>query len=445
VYFLYYLGIYPVVANDGHQRMREDPGYRKFQREAAERVIAERGETLSMESGWTIRAGDMGRTLLYLPYAWWSGGARNPRVAPTHAVAFTLALAGLYAAFWWVRDPVLGALAVALLGSNPYQLYEVHARENIFGWSITAGLLTLALSLPLLQRRRAGRRAWVLPLSIGALLGSVRQIRPEPVAILAAAAAACLLLSRSSWRRRAALCAVLLASFFVTTSLWSAFFDHKFEEARQVVASAGGNVYQGPRDRYHTFWNPLWCGLGDFGQKYGYEWRDKAAAHYAAPIMRKRYQQLRREPDWRYLYWDPVYDEVLREKILHDITHDPLWYLGVLARRVGRVLAWTTPLRLAIGPWWIGLPWNGLATLPLFAMLAWTRSWPLLKLAAFPLGTSLPAVVVFAGTVPGQTYMNWFHVIGAAVVLAALVDTGRELARRPWRARVEAGPARGVA
>jgi hypothetical protein len=433
-YFLYYLGLYPVVANEGHARMRGEPGYRKFEREAAERVIAERGETLSMEAGVTIRSGDMGRALLYMPHAIWRGSARDPRLAPTHAVAFTLALCALYAAFWWVRDPTLGALAVALLGSNPYQLYEVHAHENVFGWSITAGVATLALSLPLLARRGAGRRAWLLPLSIGVLLGSVRQIRPEPVTILASAAAACLLLSRASWRRRGALAAILLASFFATTRVWLAYFDHRFEEARRVVAAAGGRVYEGPRDRYHTFWHPLWCGLGDFGQKYGYEWRDKTAARYAGKLVEERYRALGREPDWRYFYWDPIYDEVLREKIRHDVTHDPLWYLGVLARRVGRVVTWTTPLRIAAGSWSIDLPLNGLATLTLVAALAWTRSWSLLKLALFPLGTSLPAVLVFSGTVPGQTYTGWFHVIGAAILLAALAETAALLGRRRWRA-----------
>ena len=120
----------------------------------------------------------MGRGLLYLPYAIWTGSARNPSLAPTHAVAFTLALGALFAAFWWARDPVLGAASVALLGSNPYQLAEVHAIQNVFGWTITTGLLALALTLPLLRSRGARRWAWLAPLLVGALLGTVRQIRP---------------------------------------------------------------------------------------------------------------------------------------------------------------------------------------------------------------------------------------------------------------------------
>jgi hypothetical protein len=430
IYFLYYTGLVPVVASDAHARLKADPAYNKFEREAAQRVIAEQGDALAMDAGQTIRAGDMGRVLLYLPYAWWRGDTRDPRLAPTHAVAFTLALGALYGAFWWLRDPILGGVAVALLGSNPYQLYEVHARENVFGWAITAGALTLALSLPLLQRHSI-RRPWALPLAIGIVLGTIRQIRPEPGAIVVSAGLACLLVSRASLPRRVALAAVLVASFAGTAAAWQAYFDHKFDEASRVVSAAGGRVYHGPRDRYHAFWHPLWCGLGDFGAKHGYEWRDKAAAHYAAPIVQERYRALGREPNWSYLFWDPIYYDVLADKVRYDIAHDPLWYIGVLARRVARVFTWTTPVRLAAGSQWLGLPWNGLLTVPLFLLLVATRSWPLLKLASFPLGTSLPAVLVFSGTVPGQTYTGWFHVLAAAIVLAGIIDVARELGRRP--------------
>jgi hypothetical protein len=436
LYFLYYLGLYPVIASEGHLRMRGDePTHRKFRAEAARRVVEESGNTLAMETRQTIRAGEMGRGLLYLPYAMWTGSARNPSLAPTHAVVFTFALGALFTALWWARDPVLGGVAVVLLGSNPYQLAEVHANENIFGWTISTGILALALTVPLLRTRGAGRWAWLAPLLVGALLGTVRQIRPEPVAILAAAAAACLTLAHSSWLRRIALAALLVVTFTVSSRLWLAYFDHEFEQARQVVAAAGGRVYEGPRDRYHMFWHPFWCGLGDFGQDRGYQWWDRAAYRYALPFMRARYEALGRVPDWRFLVWDPVYNEVLAAKVRHDISHHPFWYAGILIRRVWRVLTWTTPVRVAAGTWWVTLPWNGLAVLPLLVALACTRSWTVLKLTLFPLGSSLSAILIFSGTIPGQTYSGWFHIMGAAVVVAAIVETLAYPCRRRWRAR----------
>jgi hypothetical protein len=236
VYFLYYTGLVPVVATDAHARLKAEPGYDKFERGAAQRVIAERGETLSMDASQTIRAGDMGRVLLYLPYAVWRGDTRDPRLAPTHAVAFTLALGALYAAFWLVRDPVLGAATTALLGSNPYQLSEVHFRENVFGWAITAGVLTLALSLPLLQRHSI-RRPWALLLAIGIVLGTIRQIRPEPGAIVVSAGLACLLVSRASWPRRVALAAVLVAGVLAVFAVFICVTVPTIDTAKLAVST----------------------------------------------------------------------------------------------------------------------------------------------------------------------------------------------------------------
>ena len=435
LYFLYYTGLYPVVSMEGHVRMMGEPGYKRFSTEAARRVIAERGETLWMEWDYTIRAGDLGRTFLYLPYAAWTGSAREPRLAPTHVVAFTLSLLALYAAFWWVRDPVLGVAAVALLGSNPFQLQVVHAQENVFGWTLTTAIFTLALAVPIFWRR-PGRYAWGLAVLLGVLLATVRQVRPEPLTILASAAAACLLFAPASWRRRVALTAALAAGFVGSGLAWRAYFDHKFEEARTVVAAAGGNVYQGPRDRHHSFWHPLWCGLGDFDKTYGYEWSDPAARRYATPIVRERYAARGLPPpDDRVLQWEPAYNEVLKEKVLHDIRNDPAWYLGILVRRMGRVLMWTTPVRLSLGGRWLDLPWNGPATLVLVGLLAGLRSWRLVQLAVFPLATSITAVLVFSGTVRGQTYTGWFHVVGAAIVLAGVVSALVEW----WRLRSRPG------
>jgi hypothetical protein len=56
VYFLYYAGLVPVVADDAHARLKADPAYNKFDREAARRVIAEQGDALAMDAGQTIRA-----------------------------------------------------------------------------------------------------------------------------------------------------------------------------------------------------------------------------------------------------------------------------------------------------------------------------------------------------------------------------------------------------
>lgn len=116
VYFLYHLGLYPVATEIA------DP---EDSAEGAQRIVRERGDTLLMEVGYAMRYGDHGRAFLYLPHAWARGTPARAQVRPLHAGVFVAGLMALFAACWWVRQPLAGAAAVAVLGSNPFQLYEV--------------------------------------------------------------------------------------------------------------------------------------------------------------------------------------------------------------------------------------------------------------------------------------------------------------------------------
>src|SRR5690606_8937827 len=110
---------------------------------------------------------------------------------PASRLAFIVALSALFASMWWVRRPVLGGLLVALLGSNPFQLFEVNGRENVFGINISVAILLLAIHVPLLQRWWRPHPRWVFlwPLCVGVLMSTVRTVRSEPVTIVLAAAA----------------------------------------------------------------------------------------------------------------------------------------------------------------------------------------------------------------------------------------------------------------
>ena len=275
------------------------------------------------------------------PYG--AADTRDPRLAPTHAVAFTLALGA-------PLRRVSGGSAIPCSAPPPrpcsgpilISSYEVHFRENEPGWAITAGVLALALSLPLL--RHSIRRPWALPLAIGIVLGTIRQIRPEPGAIVVSAGLACLLVSRASWPRRLALAAVLVASFAGTSAARQAYFDYKFDEATRVVSAAGEGCIT---DRA-TGITPsgILSGAGSATRR---EARIRRGATRRPPTTpppsSREYQGAGREPNWSYLFWDPVYYNVLADKVRYDITHDPLWYIGVLGRRVARGFHLTTPVR----------------------------------------------------------------------------------------------------
>jgi len=434
VYFLYYQGLFPVATE--HAPL-------EFGREAAESIVRDHGDTLLMEWRHTIRAGGLLGTFLHLPGAWLKGEPGTPSVRPCHAVAFTGALMALYLAFWWARMTLFGGVAAALLGSNPFQLFEVYGRENVFGWPITAALLALAFCVPLLAERRAPRfYVWVAPVAAGALAGTARHIRIEAVPVLLSVLVACLFAPRQRWRTRVALAVLCAVSFVSVSNAWQAWFGHKRREALDVVTRADGHPYTYDRLTYHTFWPPIWSGLGDYGEKYGYAWHDGVAVHYALPILEERYGL---KPKWSRVahvldeYWDadrkyyrsivsvPPYHDILRDKVLGDIRRDPLWYAGVLARRVGRVFMETTPVRVGLGRHWLPVPAHGLLLLPVLALLVWARAWPMVRILCFTLPLSATTVAVFSGR--GTCYYACYHIF----VTAFLATRAVEWAAARWR------------
>ncbi|MFC1805572.1 hypothetical protein ACFL09_01160 [Planctomycetota bacterium] len=445
VYFHYYLGLFPIATT------LTDLDY---SRAGALMVLEGRPETLLTEVGHTTRFGELGVTWLYLPAALWRGSAAAPTLRPANGAGFILALLALFVAFWWAGQPILGGILVVLLGSNPFQLHEVYARENVFGWAITTVVASLAACVPLLGLRRPWRGyPWVAAAAVGIGVGVVRQFRPEPMAVLVPAAVCLLAAGSFRWRVRIGAAAALLVVFVATSWGCEAYFQHKVRVARARVLAVGGHPFPGPRDAYHRVWNTVWTGLGDFDGKHGYRWDDIAAFMYAEPVLAERYGITlppwfgTRELAHRNEFWDadrryyrtplevPHYYEVVREKVLHDIATDPLWYAGILARRAWRVLAETSPVRLALGPWWITVPMHGMVALAVVAVVVWARAWPWAKLLGFTLVLSLPALIIYSGR--GQCLYSCYHM--AAVALAAAAGLEGVLWYRRWREKAGAG------
>ncbi len=451
VYFLYYLNLYPV-ASISTSRF-------EYSVEGARRAIAEQGHTLVMDRYWTMRYGDLAKTYLYLPHVWLKGRPVRPRMLHANALGFTLALLALFAAFWSAEKTLLGVLLVALIGSNPFQVYQVYANNNVFGWPITVSVLLMALHVPLM-RDRPPRLLTALAIAFlsGLLLGSVRQIRTEPVLVMVSALGVYLTATRLRYWLRLALVLILGGAFVWTSAAWARYFDTKYREAYRVVKAAGGHTYDGSRHPYHFFWHALWCGLGDFDLKYGYQWSDLSAIRYAWPVMQRRGVTVNGfapvEPDGldsltTGVYWDrkgqyartpfelPEYIEVARDKVLRDIHDDPLWYASIIGQRVKRLLSEGTPPTLALGNGSslsiVSLPraelrkggggavvvpprqplW-GYLTLVVAVWLLVKRAWFHLKLLAFSLPLTVTALLVYSGG--GTVYYSIVHLVALAVV-----------------------------
>lgn len=470
-YFLYYANLFPVASITsgrdygfylGKEDVQAEPNRLEYSEAAARRILREEGSTLVMEWGHVIRGGQLLTTYLFLPDAWRLGSPERAEIRMTHGALFIIALASVYVAAWSVGMPVFGAAFVLLVGSSPFQLYEAYRHENMFSWPITAFCFLLALALPLLSGRPLRPwQAFVIAIAAGLFTATVIQIRPEPIMVFAGVAAAFVAATSMTWRLRAGLVAAAIAALAIGTAAWNLYFDSKFEEASAVVARAGGHVLPGGPVRYHTFWQPIWCGLGDFDTKYGYEWNDSVAIAYAQPILEHRYGQ---ELPWWWgvkgkdhlprtagdyedaagIYYKmpfhvPHYGEVLRDKVLGDIARDPRWYAGILARRLVRILSEVSPLQITLSASVaVPIPLSGLLVLPLAAAACLLRRWTDVRILLFSSTASLTALLVFSGL--GVTRYSMYHFCALALAVAAVPDLARELRRRGRAAATAAIP-----
>jgi hypothetical protein len=81
----------------------------------------------------------------------------------------------------------------------------------------------------------------------------------------------------------------------------------------------------------------MWSGLGDFDRTHGYSWLDSeasAAAVAAGGTPLRSYG------------YDPVNEPIYRRLVLADITKEPFWYAGILARRLA-----ATVVQRKLWPW----------------------------------------------------------------------------------------------
>lgn len=445
VYFLYYLDLFPVVSRANSGCLHDtQPGCwdtagtpAEYSHAAADAFFNANPKTLQQDLGWTWNAGDRGKIYLFLYDAWLKGAPWNPSPRPAARLASTIALGVLFAAMWWVRRPIWGGLLVLFLGSDPFQLYEVNGRDNVFGWPIIAGILLLGLHVPLLRKWKPHRWwAFAWPVGIGILMATLRTIRSEPVAMLAAVAATYALIWGFSWKRRAAMIGALAIAFFVTQAIWTNHFIRQQEHSATVIGRLGGHAYPESIRIYHHFWHAVWCGLGDYDEKYGYVWNDHDAAAYAKPFLEakgiyvpsgyfieggdpREYVDPETKIYKRLPYDLPFYNDIIRDKILSDIAKDPRWYFGILKKRTWHILTETTPVRITWSRDWITIPWRGLFALPLVLFLASMRQRFLAGICLFTLPTVTSALVIFSGK--GMTYYGVFHIVAFAVTLGIVI------------------------
>jgi hypothetical protein len=280
-----------------------------------------------MEAGQTVRGGRPAGSSCISPTLSVRRHARS-QAGPDPRAIFTWLSAPLYAAVLVGRDPLLGGPPpVAAAGLESLSALRGPRLERTSSAGGSPGRADARPDLPLLSRRmgRAGpgccRSRWA------SFLASVRQIRPRAGAIAASAGVACLLVPRRLLGAARAPVPRARGPFVATSLACRLYFDRKFETGHSGRGRGGrARLSRAARPTLsHVLAPALGAASATFGENNtATSGATKAAAATPLPVVR---EPLSRAfgPNLigRTCFWDPVYNEVLAEKIRYDITTRP--------------------------------------------------------------------------------------------------------------------------
>jgi hypothetical protein len=396
---------------------------------AARRLLSVRNRYLRNEDYTIIRAGDLGKIFLFYPDLLRVESPLDARLRTFNRMIGIGSLLCLFVSLCLLQHRMLGTLLVGLLGSNPFQLYHLYVPpENIWAYPMCVASLTLALNAPLILARKPNRAAFVLPLLSGAFLASVREVRTEPALVGAALVVAYAIAAKTGWRGRVALISIFGISASLASMGWERYWSYKIDEATKIVARAGGKTLPELSNLHHALWHPIWWGLGDLGRDKGYRSSDRSAFAWGIPRVNERFgTRYKRNPTANQLdnyhaggFYHikpetiPEYAVVLRDKIIYDVTSDPMWYLSILAQRTARAFRGATPIRFGVGSRFVDVPFSAWLALPVLAVVLALRRWDQVALLLFYTPTSLPTILVSSHR--GFDNIASFHIVAFALV-----------------------------
>ncbi len=422
-YFHYYTGDFPLAT------LSTDLDYSQ---KGAQKEIEGRGEDLIMEYKHWSRLSEHARILAFLPNAYLNGSPENPSIKLFNVLVFVSSLIILFVGFWRMRYGLLGGILVFMINCTPFFLYEVYQNENIFGLLGSLFFMVLGLNLFVLFRQKIDVKKLLITVVItGGLIDFFSEFRNEVAITLLSVLFIYLLTNKLTFLIKVPVMVLVVLSFYGTRHVIRSYFNHKFEKTAELVSQHNGHVYDGGKIAGHKLWHPIFCGLGDFDTKYGYEWDNETVAYYyALPILREDYKmdinysgELHTDDYYDkdslyYIKFDEIeaYESVLKDKVITDILNDPLWYLEILAKRFVRILTTTIPV-----------PYVGWLILPLFFYAFIRRKWIYIKLFLVSLPLSATSFIIFSGK--GSTYNSVFAYFVILVLISMLLRQGNSIIR----------------
>ena len=411
-YFYYYTGDFPLAT------LNDEIKYSKIE---AKKEIEDNGQNLIMEYKHWSRLGENARIWAFLPNAFISGSPESYQIRLFNSIVFVVSLSLLYLGFWRLKKVSFGILLIALINFTPFFIFETFVNENIFALLGSVFFIVLGLNVYSLYEEEKKSIFLLLTAISAATIGFFSEFRNEISIVFVSLILICLFAKSQRLIVKMASLGICFLIFFGTKYSIRIYFDYKFQKTTKLVNDSGGHIYTGKRIAGHNIWHPIYCGFGDFDEKYGYEWNDKLPYKYATPILKEKYgldlhysnkyylDDYYDKDSLYYMKFDEIhqYETIIKHKVLSQIKNDPSWYSVIILKRILRTLSNTIPV-----------PFVGWLIFYVVYFLYRHRFWFYLKLIAISLPLSASSILIYSGK--GATYNSvfvYFVIIGLVVIL----------------------------
>lgn len=415
LYFYYYTNHFPLATLNESLKYSEADAITE---------IKTNGESLIMEYEHWSRLGEHARIIAFLPNAYLDGNPSRPRIKLFNTLIFISGLICLAFGFYRSKKMLAGVLLIILINSTPFFLYEIYTNQNIFGLLASCFFIILGLNVSLFFRPKISiLKLLLLVIISGAIIGFLSEVRNEISLVIVSVILLYFLLPNQKIVVRIGLIVAVSLTFYVAKLGIRNHFENQFDQTKTLVETKGGHVYNGNKIAGHKIWHPIFCGLGDFDEKNNYKWDDRIAYAYATPILNEEHNldiaysgkfytdNFYDEDSLYYVKFDEIieYEEIVKNKVLSDISDDPGWYIAIIFKRIVRVLTVTLPFAYA-----------GWLLLPLIFYLIRSKKWLYLKLLIVSFPLSITPVIIYSGK--GSTYNSVFVYILFLVLILMLLD-----------------------
>lgn len=426
VFFYYRLGLFPVVSDREPQT---------GSKEEAIKILNEGGDNLLMEYYHWSRLGNSGRIFMFLPDAFLFGKIKNPSVRTFNGLFFIGSLLLVFWAFLKQRRILMGFCYLLFVGSSAFWLHEVYLRDNLFSLLIINFNILFALFAGIIFQK-SHDRIYLKLLLAGICIAFFASMRSEVKSMMLSCMLVILLYNQTGIFKKIQWIFFLLGIFILSNAALNKYFDYKFKEAHAAVKQHHGIPYDGPRIESHKLWHPIFVFLGDFDTQYGYgpKVNDTVAYAYAVPILNEKYGMNLKYSGKLYLdeYYDsthkyykkfdeiPEYEEICKQKVLHDIKNDPIWFLKIIGKRILMNFTSLSPISIRPVLFDLPIPFSGFFILLLIPLLLYFKNYGYLNILLFCLPISLASVMIYAKD--NITYNHIYHIFTLIILIQIIVS-----------------------